>query len=156
MLPWSWKCPSSFRKDHFPSHLTGIKTRCFPNHAIGFNFLLAAWTSFLRWSPLTLSFYLNLFFIIIFIIIIFYCSGFCHTLKWHSHGFTCVPHPDPPSHLPLHPIPLGLPSVPDWMHEPYLLSRVVLMHHSIPNLPGPPAFLSESGILIKWKTRLSM
>ena len=31
----------------------------------------------------------------------FFCSGFCHTLKWNSHGFTCVPHPDPPSHLPL-------------------------------------------------------
>ena len=28
-----------------------------------------------------------------------YCSGFCHTLTWISHGFTCVPHPDPPSHL---------------------------------------------------------
>ena len=42
----------------------------------------------------------------------FYCSGFCHTLKWNSHGFTCVPHPDPLSHLPLHPIPLGLPSAP--------------------------------------------
>ena len=26
----------------------------------------------------------------------FYCSEFCHTLKWNSHGFTCVPHPDPP------------------------------------------------------------
>ena len=35
-----------------------------------------------------------------------YCSGFCHTLTWISHGFTCVPHPDPRSHLPLHPIPL--------------------------------------------------
>ena len=23
-----------------------------------------------------------------------YCSGFCHTLTWISHGFTCVPHPD--------------------------------------------------------------
>ena len=44
----------------------------------------------------------------------FNCSGFCHTLKWISHGFTCVPHPDPPSHLPLHPIPLGLPSAPGW------------------------------------------
>ena len=42
----------------------------------------------------------------------FYCSGFCHTLKWISHGFTCVPHPDPPSPLPLLPIPLGLPSAP--------------------------------------------
>ena len=35
-----------------------------------------------------------------------YCSGFCHTLTWISHGFTCVPHPDPPSHLPLYLIPL--------------------------------------------------
>ena len=41
-----------------------------------------------------------------------YCSGFCHTLTWISHGFTCIPHPDPPSHLPIHPIPLGLPSAP--------------------------------------------
>ena len=23
-----------------------------------------------------------------------YCSGFCHTLTWVSHGFTCVPHPE--------------------------------------------------------------
>ena len=41
-----------------------------------------------------------------------YSSGFCHTLTWVSHGFTCVPHPNSPSHLPLHPIPLGLPSAP--------------------------------------------
>ena len=33
-----------------------------------------------------------------------YCSGFCHTLTRISNGFTCVPHPDPPSHLPPHPI----------------------------------------------------
>ena len=33
-------------------------------------------------------------------------------MKWISHGFTCVPHPDPPSHLPLYPLPLGLPSAP--------------------------------------------
>ena len=25
-----------------------------------------------------------------------YCSGFCHTWTWISHGFTCVPHSDPP------------------------------------------------------------
>ena len=48
--------------------------------------------------------------IVIFFFLI--CSEFCHTLKWNSHGFTCVPHPDPPSHLTLHPIPLGLPSAP--------------------------------------------
>ena len=41
-----------------------------------------------------------------------HCSGFCHTLIWASHGFTCVPHPDPPSHLPPHPIPLGHASAP--------------------------------------------
>ena len=41
-----------------------------------------------------------------------YCSGFCHTLTWISHGFTRILHPDPPSHLPLHLIPPGLPSAP--------------------------------------------
>ena len=45
-------------------------------------------------------------------IILQYCSGFCHTLTWISHGFTCVPHPEPPSHLAPHPIPLGQPSAP--------------------------------------------
>ena len=24
-----------------------------------------------------------------------HCSGFCHTLTWISHGFTCIPHPEP-------------------------------------------------------------
>ena len=41
-----------------------------------------------------------------------YCSGFCHTLTRISHGFTCIPHPDPPSDLTLCLIPLGLPSAP--------------------------------------------
>ena len=53
-----------------------------------------------------------LFFFIFFIFYFLYCSGFCNTLKWNSHGFTCVPYPDPPSHLPLHRTPLGLPSAP--------------------------------------------
>ena len=38
------------------------------------------------------------------IITLQYCSGFCHTLTWTSLGYTCIPHPDPPSHLPLHTI----------------------------------------------------
>ena len=29
---------------------------------------------------------------------ILYC--FCHTATWICHGCTCVPHPEPPSHLP--------------------------------------------------------
>ena len=41
-----------------------------------------------------------------------YCSGFCHTLTWISHGCTCVPHLEPPFHLPLHPIPQSHPSTP--------------------------------------------
>ena len=53
----------------------------------------------------------------------FFCSEFCHTLKWNSHGFTCVPHPGSPSHLPLHPLPLGLPSAPG--------PSACLMHHSL-------------------------
>ena len=51
-------------------------------------------------------FFFRFFFPFIFIswkiITLQYCSGFCHTLTWISHGFTCVPHP----------IPLGLPSAP--------------------------------------------
>ena len=57
-------------------------------------------------------FFYFLFFSFIFIswrlITLQYCSGFCHTLTWISHGFTCVPHSDPPSHPSPHPIPLGL------------------------------------------------
>ena len=41
-----------------------------------------------------------------------YCSGFCHTLTWIIHGCTCVPHPEPTSHLPPHPIPQGHPRAP--------------------------------------------
>ena len=40
-----------------------------------------------------------------------YC-GFCHTFTWISHGCTCVPCPDPPSHLPPHPISQGHPGAP--------------------------------------------
>ena len=41
-----------------------------------------------------------------------YCGGFCHASTWISHGCTCVSHPEPLSHLPPHPIPLGHPSAP--------------------------------------------
>ena len=51
-----------------------------------------------------------------------YCRGFCHTLIWITHGFTCVPHPEPLSHLPPHPIPLGHPSAPGL--------RTYLMHQT--------------------------
>ena len=57
-------------------------------------------------------FFLKVGILFYFILFYFICSEFCHTLEWNSHGFTCVPHPDTPSHLPLHPLPLGLPSAP--------------------------------------------
>ena len=43
------------------------------------------------------------------LITLHYCGGFCHTFTWISHGCTCVPHPEPPSQLPPHPIPQGHP-----------------------------------------------
>ena len=39
-----------------------------------------------------------------------YCGGFCHTFTWISHGSSCVPHSQTPSHLPPHSIPRGHPS----------------------------------------------
>ena len=37
---------------------------------------------------------------------------FCHISTCIRHGCTRVPHPEPPSHLPSHTIPLGHPSAP--------------------------------------------
>ena len=39
------------------------------------------------------------------LIILKYCSIFCHTLIWISHRCTYVPHTEPLSYLPPHPIP---------------------------------------------------
>ena len=53
--------------------------------------------------PLFLFFFFSFIFISWRLIALQYCSGFCRTLTWISHGFTSIPHSDPPSHLPLHP-----------------------------------------------------
>ena len=60
------------------------------------------------WRKLSAIELMLLFFYFIFLIFISwrlitlqYCSGFCHTQTWISHGYTCIPHLDPPSHLPL-------------------------------------------------------
>ena len=69
----------------------------------------------LVWFPLFLFLLLHFLKFLYFnwrLITLQYCGGFCHTLTWINHGYTCVPHPEPPSHLPLHPIPLGHPSAP--------------------------------------------
>ena len=72
---------------------------------------------------------------IFFIIIIFYFTilyWFCHTSTCIRHKCTCAPHPEPPSHLPPHTIPLGHPSAPaprflypasnlDWQFVSYMI-----------------------------------
>ena len=70
------------------------------------------WTMNFQMFKLVFFFFFSFIFIILRLITLQYCSGFCHTLTWISHGFTCIPHPNPSSHLPLYPIPLGLPSAP--------------------------------------------
>ena len=78
---------------------------------------------------------------------------FCHTLTWICHECTCVSHPEPPSHLPPHPIPLGHPSAPalsnlyhalnlDWRFVSYMTLYMFQCHspkssHSLP-LPQSP------------------
>ena len=54
--------------------------------------------------------FVSFLFIIFFYFTILY--WFCHTLTWVRHGCTRVPHPEPPSYLPPHAIPLGHPSAP--------------------------------------------
>ena len=51
----------------------------------------------------SLSFFFLIYFISWRLITLQYWNGFCHTLTWISHGLTRIPHPDAPSHLPLHP-----------------------------------------------------
>ena len=41
-----------------------------------------------------------------------HCGGPCHTSTQISHVYMCVQPLEPPSHLPLHPIPLGYPRAP--------------------------------------------
>ena len=89
--------------------------------------------SFISWRLITLQ----------------YCSHFCHTLTWKSHGFTYVPHPDPLSCLPLHSIPLGLPSAPalstclmypTWASGMFHIDSILvsmLFSQNIPPSPSP-------------------
>ena len=83
---------------------------------------------------------------------------FCHTLTWISHGFTCVSHPEPPSHLPPHPIPLGHPSaapstclmaIESVMPSNYLiLCSPLLLLPPIP--PSIRVFSNESALPMRW------
>ena len=87
------------------------------------------------------------------IIIIFYFTilyWFCHTSTCILHGCTCVPHPEPRSHLPPHTIPLGHSSAPApsflypalnlyWRFVSYMILYMFQCHSpkSSPPLPLP-------------------
>ena len=77
-----------------------------------------------------------------------YFYGFCHTFTWISHGYTCVPHPELPSHLPLHPLPLGHPSAPapsilypssnlDWRFISHMIIYMLQCNSSKSSHPRP-------------------
>ena len=64
---------------------------------------------------------------------------FCHTSTCICHGCTRVPHPEPPSHLPPHTIPLDHPSAPspsflypalnlDWRFVSYMILYMFQCH----------------------------
>ena len=66
--------------------------------------------------PVSLSFFFPFIFISWRLITLQYCSGFCHTSTWISHGFTCITIPIPS------PAFLSIPSL--WVfpvHQPWAL-----------------------------------
>ena len=73
---------------------------------------------------------------------------FCHTSTWIRHRCTCVPHPEPPSLLPLCTIPLGHPSAPalsnqyhasnlDWRFISYMILYMFQCHSPKSSHPRP-------------------
>ena len=58
--------------------------------------------------------FINLFFYLILLLLFYFTIlyWFRHTSTCIHHGCTCVPHPEPPSYLPPHTIPLSHPSAP--------------------------------------------
>ena len=92
--------PTLFPLDH-PAVTNILSVYCVPR---GCNNCLHLLSRFMRKVVSLLQFFFPFIFISWRLITLQYCSGFCHTLTWISHGSTCVPHPNPPSHLPLYPV----------------------------------------------------
>ena len=119
----------------------------------------------------SLSFFLKKFFYFNWrLIILQYCSNFCHTLTWISHGCTCVPHPESPSHHSPPPIPQSHPSTPvlstlshastlDWWSVSHMVIYMFQCYslksshpHLLPPLifPSMRVFSNESVLHIRW------
>ena len=97
------------------------------------------------WSPLW--FFFSFIFISWRLITLQYCNGFCHTLTWISYGFTRVPHPDPRSHLPLHPwSPLKKKKKPTFFNVSHFLLSLT---PSSVTWPDPdPGLKKEAGLFM--------
>ena len=102
---------------------TALQAHSYPRYMLFLLFIMDISASITGWnnSSKWIFFFFSFFgFIILFIYLFIYfcffffliCREFCHTLKWNVLEFTCLPHPDPPSHLLLHPLPPGLPRAP--------------------------------------------
>ena len=110
--------------------------------------VLATLCIYLRW--LFFSFFLFFNFTIFCFTMLYW---FCHKSTWICHGCTCVPYPEPASHLPPHTLSLGHPSAPapsilypasnlDWRFITYMILYMFQCHspkssHPLP-LPQSP------------------
>ena len=88
--------------------LDGLRTRhLIPCHLSNIHFILFFLFCFIFVFSFTQFYFFPFILISLRLITLQCCSGFCHTLTWIRHGFTCVPHPNLPSHLPPPPHPSG-------------------------------------------------
>ena len=105
-------------------------------------------TNTLKSCPLHFIF---IFLILLLLLLFFYFTilyWYCHTSTCIRHGCSRVPHPEPPSHLPPHTIPLGHPSAPapstlphasnlDWRFISHMIVYMFQCHSPILSHPRP-------------------
>ena len=92
---------------------------------------------------------------------------FCHTSTWICHRYTRVPHPESPSLLPPHTVPLGHLSAPapsiqyhasnlDWRFVSYVILCMFQCHspkssHPLPLPESKRLFYTSVSLLLSWK-----